>query len=230
MRDVSPRDTAHVINNYTNSFACASHRATAGVTFPNAPGSLNSGLSSPSGSSPRRKVSFLSSSPRLGPAWERVETPHDIIWSDIALGCGFWGDVCASPLHINFLLSTGSHVCCYKVKNGFVLSDMGYSIVFSCSQVIFTEIFLFLSLRKGYFTHFVPATTSAIKGFEALGCVFYQEIVTESLSLNQFYSGSEMPLYYFKAKSKFGLLGKKGKLLDTGTNENNMFREKNAYL
>lgn len=39
-----------------------------------------------------------------------------------------------------------------------------------------------------------------------------------------------MPLYYFKAKSKFGLLGKKGKLLDTGTNENNMFREKNAYL
>lgn len=35
-----------------------------------------------------------------------------------------------------------------------------------------------------------------------------------------------MPLYYFKAKSKFGLLGKKGKLLDTGTNGNNMFTEK----
>lgn len=160
MRDVSPRDTAHVINSHTNSFVCAFHSAMLrGHSQMLQDRSLNPGLSSPLG------VSFLSSSPCLGPVWERMETQSDIIWADIALGCGFWGDVGASPLHTNSLLSTRSHVCCYKVKNGFVLSDIGYSIVFSCSQAIFTETFFFLSLRKGFFTHFMPATASAIKGF-----------------------------------------------------------------
>lgn len=112
MRDVSPRDTALATNSHTNSFACAFHSATAGGTFPNAPGSLPKFRSE----LPLWEVSFLSSSPRLGPVWERMETQSDVIWADIALGCGFWGDVRASPLHINFLLSTRSHVCCYKVK------------------------------------------------------------------------------------------------------------------
>lgn len=118
MRDVSPHDTAHVIDNYTNSFACAFHRATAGVTFPNAPGSLNSGVNCPSGSFPHRKVSFLSSSPRLGPVWERVEAQYEIIWSDIALGCGF-GEMFVPALSTSTSCSAQGATCVViKLKMG----------------------------------------------------------------------------------------------------------------
>lgn len=142
--------------------------STAGVTFPNAPGSLNSGLNW--GVSPTAKLIFQAAA-LAWPSLDRVEHNMISFGQILLLDVGlfylkFWGDVCASPLHINFLLSTRSHVCCYKVrKNGFISSDIGYSVVFSCRQVIFTKICFFLSLRKGYFTHFMPATTSAIKGF-----------------------------------------------------------------
>lgn len=74
MRDVSPCDTAHLINNYTNSFACAFHRATAGVTVPNAPGSLNSGLNW--GVFPIAKLIFQAAA-LAWPSLDRVE--HNMI-------------------------------------------------------------------------------------------------------------------------------------------------------
>lgn len=165
MRDVPPCDTAHLINNHTNSFACAFH---CWADIPKC--SRIPQFRAQLGSFPTAKLIF----PAAALAWpslERVEHNMISFGQILLLDVGlfylkFWGDVCASPLHINFLLSTRSHVCCYKVrKNGFISSDIGYSVVFSCRQVIFTKICFFLSLRKGYFTHFMPATTSAIKGF-----------------------------------------------------------------
>lgn len=67
MRDVSPRDTAHVINSHTNSFVCAFHSAMLGghsQTLQDR--SLNPALSSPLGVSPSGSF-FPEQQPSFGP-------------------------------------------------------------------------------------------------------------------------------------------------------------------